>query len=264
MELSTMKPEESAMLNPNNGLFHRDLVAAAVPGDVLKNRGPRLHDWWYKSPPPPDPDPPKVELPQVEVGEYRGIVFRDHPIEERWPAVEKWFKHDVIDFEALERERKRLIEHKEAYERQQLLCQKAEGQHRALAAALFKERSDAESSIMKLIAAVLFALVALTASASASPSCPTRYEARANHPSSHLYWHGEDRCWDTRPGRRHEARVRHRADRHHEARETPTPRPRPAAAPPLEPVPPPAPRFVDVWSDRVAGAVESAPERTWR
>ena len=73
--------------NVGNGLFHRDLVAAAAPGEILSNRGPRLHDWWYKSPPPPDPGFELEDIPiepdedvirdyPVEAGEYRGIVFR--------------------------------------------------------------------------------------------------------------------------------------------------------------------------------------------
>lgn len=46
----------------------------------------------------------------------------------------------------------------------------------------------------------LVALVALGLAADASPSCPTKREARAAHPRAHLYWHGSERCWDNRRG----------------------------------------------------------------
>ena len=38
--------------------FFAELVDTAAAGRVLESRGPRLHDWWTKSPPPPDPCAP--------------------------------------------------------------------------------------------------------------------------------------------------------------------------------------------------------------
>src|SRR5262245_15123101 len=51
--------------------------------------------------------------------------------------------------------------------------------------------------------AILVVAVAVASSpALASPSCMTQSEARQKFPTSHLWWHGRDRCWDaTAPGR---------------------------------------------------------------
>lgn len=41
--------------------------------------------------------------------------------------------------------------------------------------------------------------------AHASPECMTKSEARAAHPTAHLYWHGEQHCWDNHPSARRKA-----------------------------------------------------------
>lgn len=45
------------------------------------------------------------------------------------------------------------------------------------------------------------ALLLASSPAFASPSCMTQSEARAKFPTSHLWWHGPNRCWDATPGR---------------------------------------------------------------
>lgn len=64
-------------------------------------------------------------------------------------------------------------------------------------------RKFAKPPPMRLPAISAIALVFMLQTASATPSCMTRDEARAKHPRAHLYWHGVKHCWDaTPPGRR--------------------------------------------------------------
>jgi len=42
----------------------------------------------------------------------------------------------------------------------------------------------------------IIALLAMTSAAAADAKCFTRTQAAAIHPGEHLYWHGEDKCWD--------------------------------------------------------------------
>jgi len=55
-------------------------------------------------------------------------------------------------------------------------------------------------------AVIAFAL--LSTAAQASPSCMSKSEARQAFATSHIYWHGEDRCWDATPPHRHRAQRR--------------------------------------------------------
>jgi hypothetical protein len=50
------------------------------------------------------------------------------------------------------------------------------------------------------------ALAIASSPAISSPSCMTQAEARAKFTTSHLWWHGPNRCWDATPGRRQLAR----------------------------------------------------------
>jgi hypothetical protein len=51
---------------------------------------------------------------------------------------------------------------------------------------------------------ILALSILLTTAAHASPTCLTKSEARVHWPRTHLYWHGEDHCWDNhRGGRRY-------------------------------------------------------------
>jgi hypothetical protein len=51
------------------------------------------------------------------------------------------------------------------------------------------------------ISVVAIALIFTSSPAPASPSCMTQSEARAKFTTSHLWWHGPNRCWDATPGR---------------------------------------------------------------
>src|SRR5262249_55411373 len=45
-------------------------------------------------------------------------------------------------------------------------------------------------------AVIVVAVVMVTTPSHASKSCMTQAEARAQFPTTHLYWHGSDHCWD--------------------------------------------------------------------
>jgi hypothetical protein len=52
------------------------------------------------------------------------------------------------------------------------------------------------------IAMVAVAIVVVSSSSHASPSCMTQAEARQKFGTAHLYWHGPGHCWDATPSRR--------------------------------------------------------------
>ena len=54
---------------------------------------------------------------------------------------------------------------------------------------------------MRVAVIVVFVSVLSTPS-EASRSCMTKTEARPHFGSVHIYWHGQDRCWDATPTRR--------------------------------------------------------------
>jgi hypothetical protein len=49
---------------------------------------------------------------------------------------------------------------------------------------------------------ILALSILLSSTAYASPTCLSKGEARDRWPTTHLYWHGEDHCWDNRQGGR--------------------------------------------------------------
>ena len=51
------------------------------------------------------------------------------------------------------------------------------------------------------LSAVAIALLFASSPARSSPSCMTQSEARAKFPTSHLWWHGPNHCWDATPSR---------------------------------------------------------------
>jgi hypothetical protein len=51
--------------------------------------------------------------------------------------------------------------------------------------------------------AVIVVLLAAATPSEASKSCMTKTEARQHFGSVHIYWHGQDHCWDASPIRRH-------------------------------------------------------------
>jgi hypothetical protein len=69
-------------------------------------------------------------------------------------------------------------------------------------------------------ALVVVAVVMVTTPSHASKSCMTQAEARAQFPTTHLYWHGSGHCWDaTAPSYRLVHRVKPRVNREAEADE---------------------------------------------
>jgi hypothetical protein len=77
-------------------------------------------------------------------------------------------------------------------------------------AAAFVKRSG----LMRIaISAVAIASLFASSPALASPSCMTQSEARQKFPTTHLWWHGPNRCWDGTPSRT-------QLSRHIRARET--------------------------------------------
>jgi len=56
---------------------------------------------------------------------------------------------------------------------------------------------------MRIGVIVVSMLVLTTSSSEASKSCMTKTEARQHFGSVHIYWHGNDHCWDATPTRRH-------------------------------------------------------------
>ena len=53
------------------------------------------------------------------------------------------------------------------------------------------------------IGVIVVSMLVLTTSSEASKSCMTKTEARQHFGSVHIYWHGNDHCWDATSTRRH-------------------------------------------------------------
>jgi hypothetical protein len=53
-----------------------------------------------------------------------------------------------------------------------------------------------------MIAVSMLIMLVVTTPSDASPSCMTETEARQHFGSVHIYWHGQDHCWDATPTRR--------------------------------------------------------------
>jgi hypothetical protein len=64
--------------------------------------------------------------------------------------------------------------------------------------------------------AVIVALLVVTTPSEASKSCMTKAEARQHFGSVHIYWHGNDHCWDATPTRRRHQRDATPTPRHHQ------------------------------------------------
>ena len=78
------------------------------------------------------------------------------------------------------------------------------------------------------IIAIAVVVLLWPAVAHASKDCMTKAEARKIYRTSHLYWHGKDRCWDASPGvsHRHQkvgAARRHGVEASHKAKAKPKP-----------------------------------------
>jgi hypothetical protein len=53
------------------------------------------------------------------------------------------------------------------------------------------------------VAVIVVSMLVVATPSEASKSCMSKTEARQHFGSVHIYWHGADHCWDTRPTRRH-------------------------------------------------------------
>jgi hypothetical protein len=53
------------------------------------------------------------------------------------------------------------------------------------------------------IGVIVVSMLVLTTSSQASESCMTKTEARQHFGSVHIYWHGNDHCWDATSTRQH-------------------------------------------------------------
>ena len=53
------------------------------------------------------------------------------------------------------------------------------------------------------VAVIVVSMLVVTSPSEASKSCMSKTEARQHFGSVHIYWHGQDHCWDATPTRRH-------------------------------------------------------------
>jgi hypothetical protein len=54
------------------------------------------------------------------------------------------------------------------------------------------------------VAVIVVAMLVVTSPSEASKSCTSKTEARQHFGSVHIYWHGQDHCWDATPTRHHQ------------------------------------------------------------
>jgi hypothetical protein len=54
-----------------------------------------------------------------------------------------------------------------------------------------------------VIVVSMLVMLVMTTPSQASASCMSKTEARQHFGSVHIYWHGQDHCWDATPTRRH-------------------------------------------------------------
>ena len=54
-----------------------------------------------------------------------------------------------------------------------------------------------------VIAVSMLVMLMVTTPSAASPSCMSKSEARQHFGLVHIYWHGQDHCWDATPTRRY-------------------------------------------------------------
>ena len=54
-----------------------------------------------------------------------------------------------------------------------------------------------------VIAVSMLVMLMVTTPSAASPSCMSKSEARQHFGPVHIYWHGQDHCWDATPTRRY-------------------------------------------------------------
>jgi hypothetical protein len=54
------------------------------------------------------------------------------------------------------------------------------------------------------VAVIVVSMLVVTSPSEASKSCMSKTEARQHFGSVHIYWHGQDHCWDATPTRHHQ------------------------------------------------------------
>jgi hypothetical protein len=63
------------------------------------------------------------------------------------------------------------------------------------------------------VAVIAVSMLVAATSSEASKSCMSKTEAREHFGSVHIYWHGQDHCWDATPTRRHHTQKVQRENR---------------------------------------------------
>ena len=66
------------------------------------------------------------------------------------------------------------------------------------------------------IAAIVVSLLVVTTPSQASKSCMSMTEARQHFGSVHIYWHGQDHCWNATPTQHRQIRTARRNRQIHE------------------------------------------------
>src|ERR1700716_338081 len=60
------------------------------------------------------------------------------------------------------------------------------------------------------VGVIVVSMLMVATPSEASQSCMSKTEARQHFGSVHIYWHGQDHCWDATPTRHHHAPAHHR------------------------------------------------------
>ena len=64
------------------------------------------------------------------------------------------------------------------------------------------------------VAVIVLTMLWVATPSGASQSCMSKTEARQHFGSAHIYWHGQDHCWDATPTRHQQIQVRRKTPVH--------------------------------------------------
>jgi hypothetical protein len=64
------------------------------------------------------------------------------------------------------------------------------------------------------VAVIVLTMLWVATPSGASQSCMSKTEARQHFGSAHIYWHGQDHCWDATPMRHRQIQVRRKTPVH--------------------------------------------------
>jgi hypothetical protein len=64
------------------------------------------------------------------------------------------------------------------------------------------------------VAVIVLTMLWVATPSGASQSCMSKTEARQHFGSAHIYWHGQDHCWDATPARHRQIQVRRKTPVH--------------------------------------------------